>query len=245
MSKRQIVLDTETTGLSVEDDHRIVEIGCIELRDRRPSESRFHCYLNPEREVDAGAMEVHGISRERLRDAPRFAEVVEAFIEFVRGAEIIIHNARFDVGFIDHELARLGPNWGQLGDYCTVLDTLEEARKLHPGQRNSLDALCKRYEVDNTHRTLHGALLDAELLADVYLAMTGGQTALLLEPESAPVSAEDAAERLHQRQINRPALRVLMPSAAEQASHEARLAVIQKRSGGQCLWLAQTAPVTG
>lgn len=245
MSKRQIVLDTETTGLSVEDDHRIVEIGCIELRDRRPSEHRFHCYLNPEREVDAGAMEVHGISRERLRDAPRFAEVVEAFIEFVRGAEIIIHNARFDVGFIDHELARLGPNWGQLGDYCTVLDTLEEARKLHPGQRNSLDALCKRYEVDNTHRTLHGALLDAELLADVYLAMTGGQTALLLEPESAPVSAEDAAERLHQRQLNRPALRVLVPSAAEQASHEARLAVIQKRSGGQCLWLAQTAPVTG
>jgi len=149
VSKRQIVLDTETTGLSVEDDHRIIEIGCIELRDRRPGEDRFHCYLNPEREVDAGAVEVHGISQERLRDAPRFAEVVEAFLAFVRGAEVIIHNARFDVGFIDRELARLGPNWGQFSDYCTVLDTLEEARKLHPGQRNSLDALCKRYDVDN------------------------------------------------------------------------------------------------
>lgn len=242
MSKRQIVLDTETTGLSVEDDHRIIEIGCIELRDRRPSDSRFHCYLNPEREVDAGAIEVHGISRERLHDAPRFAEVVEAFIEFVRGAEIIIHNARFDVGFIDHELARLGPNWGQLSDYCTVLDTLEEARKLHPGQRNSLDALCKRYEVENAHRTLHGAMLDAELLAEVYLAMTGGQTALLLEPEGAPASPEEAAERLQRRHETRARLRVVVPTGAEQASHDARLAVIQKKSGGRCLWLA--APAT-
>ena len=239
MSKRQIVLDTETTGLSVEDDHRIIEIGCIELRDRRPGDSRFHCYLNPDREVDAGAVEVHGISLERLRDAPRFAEIAEAFIEFVRGAEIIIHNARFDVGFIDHELARLGPNWGQLSDYCTVLDTLEEARKLHPGQRNSLDALCKRYEVENAHRTLHGAMLDAELLAEVYLAMTGGQTALLLEPEGAPTSPAEAAERWQRRHESRTRLRVVVPTAAEQASHDARLAVIQKKSGGRCVWLAE------
>ena len=241
MSPRQIVLDTETTGLSVEEGHRVIEIGCLEIRNRRLTGQKFHRYLNPEREIDAGALEVHGISRGQLADAPRFADVVVDFIDFVRGAELIIHNAPFDVGFLDRELQLLGSAWGRLADYCTVQDTLLMARELHPGQRNSLDALCKRYEIENAHRTLHGALLDAELLADVYLAMTGGQGALGLDAQQTVGASEAVGEEGALRGRDLPRSRVIEPSAADLAAHAARLAVIDKRSGGRCLWLAQAA----
>jgi DNA polymerase-3 subunit epsilon len=239
---RQIILDTETTGLSTDDGHRVIEIGCIELVDRRQTGQRFHCFLNPERDVDQGALEVHGLTLEKLRDQPRFIEVVASFTSFIRGAQLVIHNASFDVGFIDHELKLVGSAWGCLADYCTVLDTLKLARDLHPGQRNSLDALCKRYEVENAHRTLHGALLDAELLAEVYLAMTGGQTTLVLEPVGGNVAADDVEWTGSRLGVNRPAVRVIVPTEEERAAHAARLAVIDKRSGGRCVWLAETAP---
>ena len=179
---RHVILDTETTGLEPSEGHRIIEIGCLELVHRRPSGRRFHRYLNPDRPVDAGAVEVHGLDDRFLADKPRFHEVVDEFLDFIRGAELVIHNAPFDVGFLNAELARLGPQWGAVEDYAGVTDTLAQARTLHPGQRNSLDALCKRYQVDNSGRELHGALLDAELLAEVYLAMTGGQGSLGLDP---------------------------------------------------------------
>ena len=184
MSVRQIILDTETTGLEPAEGHRVIEIGCVELIDRRLSGNHFHQYLNPQREIEDGALEVHGISTEFLQDKPLFSDVVDEFLEFVAGAELIIHNAPFDVGFIDHELGLL-QRPDRLTDHATVLDTLELARDLHPGQRNSLDALCKRYEVDASNRELHGALIDADLLARVYLAMTGGQTAMTLEESAA------------------------------------------------------------
>ncbi|HMM77382.1 MAG TPA: DNA polymerase III subunit epsilon [Gammaproteobacteria bacterium] len=235
---RQIVLDTETTGLAPEEGHRVIEIGCIELKNRRLTGQHFHYYLNPEREIDAGAAEVHGLTLDKLRESPRFADIVADFVEFVRGAELVIHNAAFDVGFIDAELARLGSAWGRIEDYCRVFDTLKLARELHPGQRNSLDALCKRYDVDNDHRTLHGALLDAELLADVYLAMTGGQGALGFEIatglEAVGVHFEGTAPP---RQL--PPLRVVLPRDDELAAHHARLTAIDRRSGGKCLWLEQ------
>jgi DNA polymerase-3 subunit epsilon len=180
---RQVVLDTETTGLEVEKGHRIIEVGCVELVNRRRSKRSFHVYINPERDIDAGAEEVHGISSQMLADKPRFSEVLEEFLAFVDGAELIIHNADFDVGFVNHELKLAGREM-RVQDSCSVLDTLTLARQMHPGQRNSLDALCKRYHVDNTGRELHGALLDAQLLSDVYLAMTGGQGKLSLDASS-------------------------------------------------------------
>jgi DNA polymerase-3 subunit epsilon len=234
---RQIILDTETTGLAPEEGHRVIEIGCIELKNRRLTEHRFHHYLNPEREIDAGAAEVHGLTLDKLREAPRFGDIVVEFLEFVRGAEIIIHNAPFDVGFLDAELARLGAAWGRLEDYCRIFDTLKLARELHPGQRNSLDALCKRYEIDNNHRTLHGALLDAELLADVFLAMTGGQGALSLDAGLVEEQMTGAERIAVARQL--PPLRVVHPLPDELAAHRARLTAIAKRSGGKCLWLEQ------
>src|SRR5690606_12993840 len=183
VSMRQIVLDTETTGLETAQGHRIIEIGCVELIHRRPTNNYFHHYLQPDREIDEGALEVHGITNEFLRDKPRFADIVDEFIEFIRGAELIIHNAAFDIGFLDYELSLLDPPRGKVTDFCTVVDSLLLARNMHPGQRNSLDALCKRYGIDNSQRELHGALLDARILADVYLAMTGGQTALFAEQD--------------------------------------------------------------
>jgi DNA polymerase-3 subunit epsilon len=228
---RQILLDTETTGLEPADGHRVIEIGCVELVDRRLSGKHFHQYLNPERDIEDGALEVHGISREFLLDKPVFADIVEEFLAFVAGAELIIHNAPFDIGFLDSELALLGrPD--RMADHVRVLDTLELARDLHPGQRNSLDALCKRYEVDDSSRTLHGALLDAEILADVYLAMTGGQSDLGLRFEAPPAPEYEVGDDLP---AERPPLRVLLPNDAELAAHEARLHAIQGKSG-HCVW---------
>jgi len=178
---RQIVLDTETTGLETSQDHRIIEIGCIELVDRRITDNHWHHYVNPDREIDAGAFEVHGISNESLKDKPRFRDVAQDFLDYIKGAELVIHNAPFDIGFLNHELGKLDDETSSIDSYCTVLDTLVMARQKHPGQKNNLDALCKRYEIDNSQRSLHGALLDARILADVYLIMTGGQTALILD----------------------------------------------------------------
>lgn len=232
---RQVILDTETTGLEPSEGHRIIEIGCVELVNRRPTGSHFQQYLQPDREIDQGATEVHGITNEILSDKPRFADVVEDFIEFIKGAELIIHNAPFDVGFINHELELAGHQWGELEDYCTVLDTLALARRLHPGQKNNLDALCKRYGVDNSQRELHGALLDAEILADVYLAMTGGQTALSLGGAQEP--GEVNRQQPRAVTIDHNLLRIVRASADELAAHEQRLQAIDKASGGRCVWL--------
>ena len=184
---RQIVLDTETTGLEPSQGHRIIEIGCVEIINRRLTQNHWHHYLQPDREIDDGAYAVHGISSEFLQDKPRFQELADSFLEYINGAELIIHNAPFDVGFLNHELSLLDGNYPRIEDICTVLDTLVMARQKHPGQKNNLDALCRRYDIDNSARTLHGALLDSEILADVYLIMTGGQTALSLDSdESSP-----------------------------------------------------------
>ncbi|HEY9150774.1 MAG: DNA polymerase III subunit epsilon [Gammaproteobacteria bacterium] len=233
---RQIVLDTETTGLAPSEGHRIIEIGCVELVSRRLTGSHYHQYLQPDRVIDAGAMEVHGISNEFLADKPRFADLATDFLDYIKGAELIIHNAPFDVGFIDHELARLGKKWGRLADYCTVLDTLALARRMHPGQKNNLDALCKRYSIDNAHRELHGALLDAEILADVYLIMTGGQTSLSLGSGEEHADATGQGDGIRRLPADRPALAVLRASEGELHQHEQRLAAIRKASGGACLW---------
>lgn len=236
---RQVVLDTETTGLEPSQGHRIIEIGCVELINRRPTRNSFHVYLQPDREIDAGAIEVHGITNEFLADKPRFKDVAQQFLDFVRGAELIIHNAAFDIGFLDHELKMLGGNWGRMADVCTVLDTLLMARKMHPGQRNSLDALCKRYDVDNAHRELHGALLDAQILADVYLAMTGGQKVLSLGGQDEQAGLSTAIRRLP---ADRPRLTVLETSAEDLAAHEAWLARLDKAAGGACLWRRLETP---
>lgn len=229
---RQIVLDTETTGLEPTQGHRIIEIGCVELVNRRMTDNRFHIYLNPDREIDQGAIDVHGITNEFLADKPRFEEIVDDFLNFIRGAELVIHNAPFDVAFINHELGKLQHNQ-KVEDDCSVLDTLVLARKMHPGQKNSLDALCKRYEIDNSQRELHGALLDAEILADVYLAMTGGQTRLSLDG-----SHEEGivAEKVRPLSNGRPALRVIKADASELEAHEKRLDAIDKAHGEACVW---------
>ena len=231
---RQIVLDTETTGLELSEGHRIIEIGCVELLHRRPSGRTWHRYLQPEREVEAGALAVHGITNEFLASQPRFAEVAGEFLEFIAGAELVIHNAPFDVGFLDAELARTGA--GRVEAHCTVLDTLLLARRMHPGQRNSLDALCKRYSVDNSRRDLHGALLDARILTDVYLAMSGGQAALRLDNEPAAAGpAREASRRTARGQMSIPVIRA---SAGELAEHEKLLESIERTTGGPALFRA-------
>ncbi len=235
MAQRQIVLDTETTGLEPKEGHRIIEIGCVELVNRRITGNDYHQYLQPDREVDEGALAVHGISNEFLADKPRMADIVEAFIDYVRGAELIIHNAPFDVGFINHELDLLGGQWGRIEDYCTITDSLVMARSRYPGQRNSLDALCKRLDVDNSSREYHGALLDARILADVYLAMTGGQSSLLLDEEEETPDQEVADHGIVRIECGGP-LPVIAASEAERSAHEAMLEVIAKASGGTVLW---------
>jgi DNA polymerase-3 subunit epsilon len=228
---RQVVLDTETTGLAADRGHRVIEIGCVELRERRRTGATFHRYLNPERAIDPGAQEVHGISEEFLRDKPRFREVADEFLAFVRGAELIIHNAAFDLAFLDAELELLGGR-GRMGEHASVLDTLALARERYPGQRNSLDALCKRLGVDNAHRELHGALLDASLLADVYLAMTAGQGSL----ELAADAPADAATAVAARTRSGARVRVLRAGADELARHEARLDAVARSCKGVPVW---------
>lgn len=229
---RQVVLDTETTGLEPGRGHRLVEIGCIELCERRRTGRRFQRYLNPEREIDQGALEVHGLSLEFLREHPRFAEVADEFLAFIAGAELVIHNAPFDVAFLDHELARLGGR-GRIADHASVLDTLAQARERFPGQKNSLDALCKRFGVDASQRELHGALLDASLLADVYLAMTAGQGDLALAVDAAPARA---AQQRATRELAGVRLRLVRADAGEMAAHASRLDALDGASGGACLW---------
>jgi DNA polymerase-3 subunit epsilon len=231
---RKIVLDTETTGLEPANGHRIIEIGCVELVNRRLTGSNYHVYLQPDREIDAGAMEVHGISNEFLADKPRFADVAEDFLAFIRGAELIIHNAPFDVGFINAELIRIGSPHGKVAEFCSVLDTLVMARQLHPGQKNNLDALCKRYGISNAHRELHGALLDAEILADVYLTMTGGQTLLSLSGDADSKSHQPGDIR--RLATSRKPLPVIHASSEELALHDTLLGIIKKKSDGNCLW---------
>jgi DNA polymerase-3 subunit epsilon len=230
---RQVVLDTETTGLSWEKGNRVVEIGCVELVERRASGRTFQRYLDPQRDMEPGAEQVTGLSREFLTGKPLFRDVVDEFLDFVRGSELIIHNADFDVGFLDHELSLLGGGYGRLRDYCAVLDSLAMARERFPGQRNSLDALCKRLEVDNAHRSMHGALLDAQLLTEVYLALTAGQTDLAL------TARDERSSQLRQSSSKaaRTGLRLRLANEAECIAHEQRLdAISAKSETRQSLW---------
>ncbi len=233
-TNRLVVLDTETTGLNPQEGHRIIEIGCVEVINRRLTGKRFHVYINPERVIDAGAIEVHGITNQFLEDKPVFAGVVGDFIAFIKDAELVIHNAPFDVGFINAEFSKLNNQVGTVTDYSKVFDTLAYARKKHPGQRNSLDALCKRYNIDNSHRELHGALLDAEILADVFLLMTGGQSSLL---DDSQAETETVKSEIKYKLTDRPALKVIQCTEGELLEHQQRLEAIEK-AGAECIWTA-------
>lgn len=230
---RQIVLDTETTGLEPSQGHRIIEVGCVELVHRKLTGNNYHQYLQPDRESDEGALQVHGITTEFLKDKPRFTDVVDDLLEYLKGAELIIHNAPFDVGFLNHELSLAGNSYGELGQHCKIIDTLVMARKMRPGQKNNLDALCKHYDVNNTQRELHGALLDAEILSEVYLRMTGGQVGLVLDAEQERATSGKAPEKKRISK-DRPALRIVRANASEQAAHDD----ILKNMGESCLWQA-------
>ncbi len=233
---RQIVLDTETTGLEVAKGHRIIEIGCVELINRKLTGNHYQQYINPQRDIDQGAIEVHGITNDFLADKPTFAAIATSFLEFVRGAELVIHNAPFDIGFLNSELQQLSPGSPELQTLCSITDTLLMARAKHPGQRNSLDALCQRYLVDNSQRDLHGALLDAEILADVYLAMTGGQTALQLSDSGNDSDGHARAEPIIRLPTGRKILPIIAATTEELAAHEALLQAIAAASGGRVVW---------
>ncbi len=241
---RQIVLDTETTGLEAALGHRIIEIGCVELFNRRLTGKHYHQYINPEREVDEGAFRVHGISTQMLADKPKFTDIAADFIAFVGDADLIIHNAAFDIGFINAEFARLSPKPAYMETRSKIIDTLLMARAKHPGQKNNLDALCKRYGVDNSQRNLHGALLDAEILADVYLLMTGGQTALLLGGNQGNKDSGGVAiNEIKRLSTVRKTLPIIMANTEELSAHELKLTSINKSSNGNCVWLKQASPV--
>lgn len=243
---RQIVLDTETTGLEWSEGHRIIEIGCVEVINRRFTGNTYHQYIKPDRDIDAAAVEVHGITNEFLADKPAFADIAKDFVQFIRGAELIIHNAAFDVGFINYELTRMVEEGKPLGielpslrvdQFCTVTDSLILARSLHPGQKNDLDSLCRRYSVDNSQRTFHGALLDAEILADVYLAMTGGQAVLFDDGRNPATAAAVLAAEQELRRISVAGpLLVITADSDELSAHQAWLEEIDKKSGGRCVW---------
>lgn len=236
---RQIVLDTETTGMNKlgvhYEGHNIIEIGAVEVINRRLTGRNFHVYIKPDRLVDPEAFEVHGISDEFLQDKPVFADIADEFIEFIRGAELVIHNAPFDIGFMDYEFRKLNRGIPPTSEFCTITDSLVLARQIFPGKRNNLDALCDRYLIDNSKRTLHGALLDAEILSDVYLAMTGGQTSLAFSMDSDSGNAEQAHEI---QRIERPVsgLKIIYASDEEIVEHEARLDIVDKKGGKPCLW---------
>lgn len=235
---RQIVLDTETTGLEPSAGHKIIEIGCVEMVNRKLTGNHYHQYLNPEREIEQQAIEIHGITNEFVADKPVFAQVAQEFIDFIDGAELVIHNAPFDVGFINHELALLNRGFKTVTEYCSVVDSLILARQKHPGQRNNLDALCKRYFVDNSERDLHGALLDSEILADVYLLMTGGQTSLsLASNESSESGNTDGGIVRLESPVKLPVIRA---NDEELALHQEKLKAVHKASGEQCLWLSES-----
>ncbi|GBE08330.1 DNA polymerase III subunit epsilon [bacterium BMS3Bbin11] len=231
---RQVILDTETTGLDPHKGHRIIEIGCVELIDRKRTGNELHQYLQPDRKVDAGAIEVHGITNEFLEDKPKFADIVDDFLAYIKGSQLIIHNAPFDVGFINAELKLTGRDLGDTSKYCEVIDSLVMARHMRPGQKNSLDALCRHFNIDNSQRELHGALLDAELLAEVYLALTGGQSALFLENE--PGKQAHTEKIMRQLDANRPVLPIIHASDEEQLQHEAWLDELDSKTAGKCLW---------
>lgn len=227
------MLDTETTGIDPQQGHRIIEIGCVEVVNRRLTGNHYHVYINPQREVEQEAIEVHGITNEFLADKPLFKDIMVDFVEFIRGSQLVIHNAPFDVGFMDHEFSSCPSHpLNTTSDICAVLDTLVLARQMHPGQKNNLDALCKRYGIDNSHRELHGALLDAEILADVYLIMTGGQTTLNLSGQQKDAKGGEVIQRLAS---DRKPLKVIKASADELEQHEKRLDIVEK-AGGSCLW---------
>lgn len=234
---RQIVLDTETTGIDTKLGNRIIEIGCVEVIDRKVTGNRYHQYINPQRDSEEGALEVHGITTAFLADKPLFADIVDDFLNFIRGAELVIHNAPFDVGFINHELNQINQQNNHIANICTVLDTLVLAKKIHPGQKNNLDALCKRYDIDNSQRDLHGALLDAEILAETYLAMTGGQTMLSLGGHAASNDNDIVVSQPRKVDADIQQLKIISPSAEEMSSHEARLEGINKMTNGECVWL--------
>jgi len=229
--KRQIVLDTETTGLEPSQGHKIIEIGCVEMVNRRLTGNNYHQYLQPDREIDEGAQAVHGISNEFLNDKPRFIDIVKDFIEYLDGAELIIHNAPFDVGFINHELKNCGAEYGSVKDYCSVIDTLVMARKMRPGKKNNLDVLCKEYDVNNKHRELHGALLDSELLSEVYLRMTGGQSSLSLDSDDV-VGARAGAIAAKKISADRPRLKIICANEEELQAHQ----VLIEKMGDSSLW---------
>ena len=237
---RQIVLDTETTGMNMVgvhyEGHRIIEIGAVEIINRRLTGNNFHMYLKPDRLVDPEAFGVHGIADEFLMDKPTFGEIADEFLEYIRGAELVIHNASFDIGFMDYEFGKLNRGIGKTETFCQITDSLLMARKLFPGKRNSLDALCSRYEIDNSKRTLHGALLDAEILAEVFLTMTGGQTSLAFSHEGEQQQNTDGGEHI-QRVARTSGLRVVAASDEEIMAHEQRLDLVMKK-GGSCLWRA-------
>ena len=231
---RQLVLDTETTGLETRDGHRIIEIGCVEMIDRKMTGNNYHQYLQPDREIDEEALAVHGITPEFLADKPRFSDIAKEFLDYIQGAELIIHNAPFDIGFLNYELSLLGPDWGDIESRCKITDSLLMARDMYPGQRNSLDALCKRLDINNAHRELHGALLDSEILGDVYLAMTGGQVAMTLETSnSRKRNSEEEGEGGEAGILSAASLklRVLRASDDELAVHNARMEAIEKAAG--------------
>jgi DNA polymerase-3 subunit epsilon len=231
---RQIVLDTETTGINPQEGHRLIEIGCIELVDRKFTGQTYHQYINPGREIEAEAISVHGITNDFLNDKPAFSQVASAFCQFVDGAELIIHNAPFDLGFLNNELALMGSSFGKVDDHCNIIDTLVMARQMNPGGRNSLDALCKRYGIDNSHRVLHGALLDSEILADVYLLMTGGQKGLDLDGEES--SKSDSSSKFSAQISQELSLPVLNATDAEMLNHRSYVQLINKKSSNNSLF---------
>jgi len=236
---RQVVLDTETTGLDPNKGHRIIEIGCVELIDRKRTGNELHQYLQPDRKIDAGAIEVHGITNEFLQDKPKFEDIVDDFLAYIKDSQLIIHNAPFDVGFINNELSLSGRELGETAQYCEVVDSLVMARRMRPGQKNSLDALCRHFNIDNSQRDFHGALLDAELLAEVYLALTGGQSALFQESDSGHRShAEKVIRKLDTK---RPLLSIIQATAEESLLHEAWLDELDSKTDGKCLWRMETS----